>query len=148
MTITVGGKVRGLYGLSTFCDRASRFRDEYKIPAFDQREGTVEKNSRWLCERNKFSIQTASMSNVSHPFPSTPDLQLQVYLPLPEDDGRSLSALPPSTTDQPTEHVQNDFTSQIHCQGTHKPDNIKPSKMAILDTNTLNLNRNSRFQIS
>ena len=51
------GKVKDIYGLSTLRHRASRFRDDHQLVAFDKREGSAAKNERW----------TQSGTGLSHP---------------------------------------------------------------------------------
>ena len=69
-------KVKPVYGLSTLRHRASRFRDEHQIGAWDERQGTVKKKQRYgeslsTSRVSKPAIWSQSEAAESSPLPGT-----------------------------------------------------------------------------
>ena len=69
-------KMKPVYGLSTLRHRASRFRDEHQLGAWDERQGSVEKKKRFSESQSTSRVSTPgiwsqSETTMSSPLPGT-----------------------------------------------------------------------------
>ena len=143
--ITVNRKIKHIYGLSTLRHRASRFRDKHRIPAFDLRDGSAEKNLRWIQERVQFDKQAANMGSSPHSRPDTSGLPPQIHPHLSEDVCGTLSA-PSSTGYQSAPDFQGFIPFQLHNHKAGEHDNTELGDLALSGVKYLNVHRKPGFQ--
>ena len=65
-------KVKPIYGLSTLRHRASRFRDEHQIGAWDERQGSVEKKKKFSDSLSSSRVSTPAVGSQSETVMSSP----------------------------------------------------------------------------